>query len=179
MLAGCFNEPMPRKREYQEIELPRHEYVKWKSECPFEFDVPVYAVVLPDSSIGAEPCWLNVHFPDMDAVLHLSYKNIEKQENRFDRLLEETRMLVYKHMQKADGIDEIPISIDSSTKGIRFELQGNTATGFQFFLTDKNKHYLRGALYFNQKTNADSVAPVYQHLYKDANRLIESCRWKN
>lgn len=179
-LTGCFNDPMPRRREFPEIELPKHEYIRLNTACPFDFEVPIYAIVLPDSSPGSEPCWLNISYPKFNAVLHLSYKPIQGEIANFEKLLDETRMLVYKHIQKADGIEEIPIQSleDSSIQGIKFELLGNTATSFQFFLTDRKSHYLRGALYFNEKTNPDSIAPVFQHLYKDAERLIQTCRWK-
>ncbi|MEN9510948.1 MAG: hypothetical protein RLZZ370_767, partial [Bacteroidota bacterium] len=36
----------------------------------------------------------------------------------------------------------------------------------------------RGALYFNAKTNPDSVAPVLQFLSEDLNHMIQRFRWK-
>ena len=46
-------------------------------------------------------------------------------------------------------------------------------------LTDSTKHFLRGALYFNETPNADSIAPISKYVEEDVQRLIESLRWKN
>ena len=59
-----------------------------------------------------------------------------------------------------------------------YNLTGNTATNFQFYVTDSNSHFLRGSLYFNIKTNNDSIAPVLSFLEADIIRMIESLKWK-
>ena len=61
--------------------------------------------------------------------------------------------------------------------GIIYELFGNTATWYQFYLTDQKKHFIRAALYFNTQTDADSVEPVFKFLRADAEHLIQSINW--
>ena len=58
-----------------------------------------------------------------------------------------------------------------------YELEGNTASAVQFFLTDSTENYLRGALYFNVKTNRDSLQPVIDFLRIDINKFIKSFEW--
>jgi hypothetical protein len=48
----------------------------------------------------------------------------------------------------------------------------------QFFLTDTNHHFLRGALYFNSEPNTDSMAPVVKFVKEDMNRMIKTFQWK-
>ena len=60
-----------------------------------------------------------------------------------------------------------------------YEIKGNAASPLQFVLTDSTKHFLRGALYFNETPNADSIAPISKYVEEDVQRLIESVRWKN
>ena len=59
-----------------------------------------------------------------------------------------------------------------------FELSGNTATNFQFYVLDSTRHFIRGALYFNSQTNNDSIAPVLTYLKTDIVEMLESLRWK-
>jgi len=57
-------------------------------------------------------------------------------------------------------------------------LEGNSASAVQFYLTDSVNHYLRGALYFNVKTNRDSLQPVLDFLRVDIDNFIKTFEWK-
>lgn len=70
---------MPKKREFEQIDLPKKSYHIYNKELPYSFDIPDYAVVEEDRSKGAEPYWINIHYPEMRASLHLSYKTIDKK----------------------------------------------------------------------------------------------------
>ncbi len=178
VITSCHNDYVPKKREFEQIDLPKKSYHIYNKELPYSFDIPDYAVVEEDHSKGAEPYWINIHYPEMRASLHLSYKTIDKK-NTLQNLVYDTRMLTYKHDMVATGIEEYDIqAADSNTKGLRYEVSGKAATAFQFFLTDSKKHFLRGALYFEAHTGPDSVAPVFNFLHEDAMRLIGSLRWR-
>ena len=87
--------------------------------------------------------------------------------------------MAYKHTIKADAIDEIVVKRDSANVyGIIYDIKGNTATSLQFFLTDNNHHFLRGALYFKNEPNKDSLAPSIQYFRKDVEHLINTLKWK-
>ena len=55
---------------------------------------------------------------------------------------------------------------------------GNAASQVQFVITDSVRHCLRGALYFNERPNKDSIAPVADYIREDIIRLMETARWK-
>jgi gliding motility-associated lipoprotein GldD len=57
-------------------------------------------------------------------------------------------------------------------------LKGNTASNLQFTLTDSTRHFLRGALYFDNVPNKDSIAPIANYIRADMVRLMESFEWK-
>ena len=61
---------------------------------------------------------------------------------------------------------------------ILFEVGGDAASTTQFYLTDKKKHFIRGALYFRTTPNADSLKPVVQFVRKDMEHMIQSFKWK-
>jgi gliding motility-associated lipoprotein GldD len=176
-LTACHDDYSPKKRDFQRIELPAKEYTLLQSNCPFTFKIPTYAVIEHDSlDPKAEPCWFNIRFPVFNATLHVSYKDLKASS--LQSVIEDSRTLVYKHTIKAEEINEIPFRLDSQTMGIRYELEGNTATAYQFYLTDAKQHFLRAALYFNSRSNPDSVAPVFQFLKQDAEVMIKSLKWK-
>ena len=112
----------------------------------------------------------------MNANIYCSYKPVNN--NLFD-LLEDSRKIVYKHSVRADGIGEKVF--DQSQKnvhGILYDLKGNTASSVQFVLTDSTHNFFRGALYFNDVPNKDSIAPMSEYIRQDVIRIMESFEWK-
>ena len=173
---SCTQDYIPKPFGYFRIDLPEKKYTEYSADCPFMFDYPEYAQVKQSVLPGAEPCWLNIEFPQFKAKIHLSYKNVTGNINE---IIEECRTMAYKHAIKADAIDE-QIYIDSANAvyGMLYQIKGNAASSIQFYASDSNQHFLRGALYFEVKPNKDSLAPVLGFIEKDIVQLIESLRWK-
>lgn len=177
-LSSCGNDYSPKPRGYFKIDLPEKKYQTYTGECPYSFDFPVYAQVQPDSSRGAKPCWINVNYPQFNGRIHLSYQSITS-EKQFNQLIEDARTFAFKHTVKATAIDEGMISYpEKKVYGIYYSIEGNTASSVQFFLTDSTKHYLRGALYFNEQPRLDSIQPVLNFIKKDIDLMIRSFKWK-
>jgi gliding motility-associated lipoprotein GldD len=176
LLSSCADDYVPKPRGFQRIELPPHAYTSYTADCGFVFETPTYSVVSLDNHPTAEKCWYNVLYTPFDATLHLSYVDF-KNDDELVKLTEDARTLVYKHTIKADEIYETQIS-NAYLNGMLYELSGNTATNFQFFVHDSVGHFMRGALYFNSRTNNDSVAPVMAHIKADVMHSLESLRWK-
>jgi gliding motility-associated lipoprotein GldD len=59
-----------------------------------------------------------------------------------------------------------------------FELQGNVATNFQFYITDSSTRFVRGELLMNCRPNYDSLRPVLNYIQKDLEHMIETFEWK-
>ncbi|MEI6594076.1 MAG: gliding motility lipoprotein GldD [Bacteroidota bacterium] len=175
IIQSCEQEYTPKPRGFQRIELPKKEYKSFETECGFSCDIPVYSIMKNDDYPGAEKCWFNLNYEPFNATLHLSYKPINSQADLL-KMTEDSRTLVYKHTIKADEIYETFIS-NKYIHGMLYEISGNTATNFQFYVTDSAHHFLRGALYFNIKTNTDSIAPVLDFLKLDVIKMIETLRW--
>jgi gliding motility-associated lipoprotein GldD len=66
----------------------------------------------------------------------------------------------------------------TQTSGIVYELKGNTATNLNFYVSDGKRHFLRGALYFNDKTEIDSIQPIFDFIKADIYKMIESTKWQ-
>lgn len=179
-LGSCHqNAYTPKPRGYYRIEFPVKKYLRYSASCPFSFDYPVYSRVVQDSSAGTEPCWLNIDYPEFQGRVHLSYKSI-RSPAMFRQLSEDARDFAYKHSVKATNIEEIPISIPAKhVYGMYYQIDGNTASSAQFYLTDSLHHYLRAALYFNVEPRIDSIRPVLDFVKADLDRMIQSFNWKN
>ena len=176
--CSCGSNYSPKPRGYFKIDFPEKRYQSYKGNCPYMFDYPTYARVAPDSAGAIKPCWLDVTFPQMNAKIHLSYQEIHSKE-MFNQLVEDARTFAFKHTSKATAIDEGLIAYpDRKVYGIFYSIDGNAASSAQFFLTDSTKHYLRGALYFHERPQLDSIQPVLDFIRKDVDVLIKSIRWK-
>lgn len=176
-LTGCSENYTPKPRGYFRITFPEKSYKKFESNAPYQFEIPEYSVMLKYSSDKDETWWYNLVFPEMKGTVHISYRNIKGNLNEY---IEDSRSLVYKHTIKADAINEQTfINGDKKIYGVLYEIKGNAASPYQFFVTDSTKHFLRGALYFNVYPNKDSLAPVFNFVKKDIIHLMESVEWKN
>jgi len=173
---SCKEKAMPKPKGYFRIELPEKKYEVWNENYPFSFEYLKGALVVKDKSRLAEKYWLNIEYPKYNATLHLSYKDV--REN-LEKYLEDSHRLVYKHAIKADAIDGTNyIDKQQNVYGLVYRIQGNAASSIQFIATDSVKHFLRGSLYFNNHPNSDSLAPVIQYIDKDIVHLMESLKWK-
>ena len=175
-LSSCSNNnPLPKPKTYFRIDLPEKEYTEYNCDCPFKFEYPKYSKIETKNSY--EPCWLDITFPQNNAVIYFTYKKVD---NNLDSLTNDSYEFAYKHTIKADAIDEYPfINFPNKVFGILYDLKGNTATAVQFFLTDSTHHFVRASLYFNTVPNKDSLKPVIEFIREDIVHLIETFEWKN
>lgn len=176
-MASCTSDYMPKPRGYFRIDLPKKEYRDFDTTFPFSFEYPVYAKIVADNSKLAEPYWINVAYLPFNAQLHLSYKVINKNLNKY---LEDSRSLVNKHIPKANAISQREfINPETKVYGLVYDIKGiDAASVYQFYVTDSVANFVRGALYFDLVPNNDSLAPVIDFLKEDIQHLISTFRWK-
>jgi gliding motility-associated lipoprotein GldD len=176
LMAGCKDAPVPKPRGYSRIDLPEKSYTQFAGECPYSFRYPAYAHIERTANGAEHPCWINVAFPRFNAKIHISYLPVN---NNLGILLEDTYNFTYKHVQKADAINTLNIEQpEKGLYGILYDIKGNVASSKQFYLTDSTSHFLRGALYFYEVPNKDSLAPVLDFIAHDIDTLISSFKWE-
>jgi gliding motility-associated lipoprotein GldD len=177
LVTGCKKSYTPKPRSYFRIDFPNKQYILYRSvNCGYNFEVPVYANVVPYHGSNPEPCWINVVFPKYKGILHITYKRLH---NDLITHVEDIRTLAYKHSIKADDIIERPFSYpDRDVYGLIYDIKGNTASSLSFYLTDSTDNFLSGALYFSVIPNKDSLAPVIKFFSADIERLIETINWQ-
>ncbi len=180
---SCVQEqiPTPKPRQYPRINYPVGEWQEFsEAACPFVFDIPSYnRVVLNDMRKDKEqdhPCWFDIINDELGATIHCSYYEID-DVNTIDKLREDAYTMASKHNIKASYRDEIAIQTQQGSKGILFKIEGPVATPYQFYITDEKEHFLRGSLYFTERIDVDSVAPVVDFLREDINKIVGSIQW--
>jgi gliding motility-associated lipoprotein GldD len=163
----------PKPKGYMRFDLPEKEYSLFDSVCPFRFEYPVYGKMKP---IEGYNCWYNLSFPQYLATIYLSYQPVH---DNLAELLDDAHIFAYKHDVKANAIEPQFIKTKSDDiVGLLYDIEGNTASSVQFFVTDSINHFLRGSLYFYSKPNSDSLAPLIEFFRKDIEHLIETIDFK-
>ena len=166
----------PKPYGYYRIQLPDTAYTDFSEQFatyPYTFALSKNAVVQPRDE---EPYWINLYYPSVDATIHCSYKPVQ---DNLRELSDDALDFVYRNASFAIAIPEREYSHpEADVYGVLFDLEGNTASSCQFFITDSIHHFFRASVYCNCIPNADSLAPVYQFLRNDVVRMVESFEWR-
>ena len=185
VLMACGKVSAPKPYGYYRITPPDTAYIPFAnaqifkssnrqiSSYPYNFALSVNAQVQPRTD---EPYWINLYYPALDATIHCSYKPVR---NNLRELTNDALDFVYRNASFANAIPEREYSHpEANVYGVLFDLEGNTASSCQFFVTDSVHHFFRASVYCNCPPNADSLAPVYNYLRTDVLRMVESFEWK-
>ena len=172
----------PKPRGYPKVVYPQKSYQSFEEGyCDFSFEYPTYAKIEKDETFFGEKtvneCWFDILIPQFNAKIHCTYSPID-QESTAENLTSDAFELAHKHNIKAKYIEEIKINTANGANGFAFNLEGDVASPFQFFLTDEKKHFMRGSLYFNNKVATDSLAPIFTFVKKDIEHMINTVKWK-
>jgi len=101
LFFSCQENYTPKPRGFLKLSFPTKNYQQYAQDCPFTFEFPTYSKI----KTLEKDCFFNLHFPDFNATLHVSYFHLN--ENLFEHT-EESRTLAYKHSIKANAISEQP-----------------------------------------------------------------------
>ena len=174
--CSCSEGYIPRPYGYFRVDLPSHSYRMIDTlDLPYRFELP-QNVQLIGHQESKDQYSIDLHYDKLNANIYCSYMPIK---GNLVNLLEDSRKFVYKHSVRADGINEKAFqNKERNVHGLLYDLKGNTASSIQFLLTDSSRHFFRGALYFNNVPNKDSIAPMSNYIREDVIRIMESFEWK-
>lgn len=176
--CGGSSDYVPKPRGYNRIDLPEHRYTSLPDTFPYDFDYSSHASIKPDTSWIAEPYWINIYYPKLDANVQLTYKPLDGTEAKLKEHLRDAYKLTSKHQIKAYAIEESLLQTPSGKTAVVEELSGEVPSQFQFFITDSTRHFLRGALYFRTSTQNDSLEPVIEYVKKDIIHMLNTLEWR-
>ncbi|MBP5527504.1 MAG: hypothetical protein J6X79_03510 [Bacteroidales bacterium] len=179
LLCACHhNDYTPKPYAYLRIDMPEHEYGLVDKTLPFTFEAN-NCIELVEKDAPKGELWIDLQYPQWNGVIFLTYRHLPSPDSLRSQTDESLRYLE-QHYQFATGVEEQGYE-DKENKvyGTVYYLKGSkVASTCQFWLTDSNSHYLRGALYINVTPNNDSLAPVIDYMQADIEHLVESIRWR-
>lgn len=169
---SCQKDQKPKPKGELRLEYPAPKYTDFTAPCGYSFQISEFAKVVP----AKKPCWFYIFYPKMKAKVFVTYFPIQN-----DLLLhiKESEKMVYEHTIKASAIETKSFSYpEKKVFGNFYELEGQTASNMQFYVTDSTRHYVTANLYFNSRPKPDSLAPAVEYIKKDMRHLIETFRWQ-
>lgn len=175
IIASCTEEVSfyPKPRGELRMTFPERVYSNYNDKCPYEFEIPQYFNVLKTDTTS---CNRNIDLGQFNGTIFLTYLPVD---SNLMMNIEYSRKLAYEHAQIADEIRESAfINPEQKAYGLSYDIVGNAASPFQFYVTDSSEHFLRGALYFNTAPNYDSIKPTLDYVKADILHLIETTTWK-
>ena len=178
VLSACGRVSIPKPYGYYRITVPDTAYVPFAEQYksyPYSFALSRNAQVQPRTDVD-EPYWINLYYPMLNATVHCSYKPVRQN---LRELTNDALEFVYRNASFANSIPEREYTHpEAQVYGVLFDLEGNTASSCQFFITDSTHHFFRASVYCNCAPNADSLAPVYTYLRQDVIKMVETFEWK-
>ncbi len=162
---------IPKPPTYLKIEFPEREYTTYEDPCSYSFQKPNYFDVQPINN----SCNRDIHFEELNGTIHLSYIQMDTSLSAYVNYALDK---IDEHKVKATAIyDSVFINKETKVFGTFFELQGNVASPFQFYLTDSTNIFMNGIIYFNSRPNYDSIKPVLNFVKEDLYRLMSTTQW--
>lgn len=173
LLSACEDETfIPKPPTYLETELPEHDYVLHEDSCGYQFDIQKFFTI---ENAGAT-CNRKIDLGQMNGTIYAYYWEMEKPLSFY---VNNANDEVGNHKLKATSINDTRIiRPESNVFGTMFELQGDVATPFQFYLTDSTTKFFYAEVLFNSTPNYDSLKPTLDYLKLDINKMIESFEWE-
>lgn len=179
MFTACTQDYTPKPKGFNRIELPENAYVQIPDSLPYRFEISKLAELREDKSWISEPFWVDIFYPDLDADIQITYKQVKNKKELLEEYLNDSYKLTANHNVKAYAIEESIVVLKSGNIASVSELEGEVPTQFQFHVTDSSRHFLRGALYFKTATQNDSLQPVIDYIKADIFHLLNTLEWKD
>jgi len=167
LFYSCSEEVYPKPKAYLYLEYPEAEYHQFQNDCPFTFAISTNSEI-----VFEEGCNALIHYPKLKANVHVTYRRVSKN---LKQILHEVEKLTTKHTVKADVIIPHPFeNVEKGVYGLLSDVQGQSASNVQFYVTDSAHHVLAASLYFRVKPNYDSIYPAVEYIKNDMKRMMET-----
>ncbi len=164
---------IPKPPTYLKAELPPHKYVKFEDRCPYTFEL---AEIYKTKEVSSDNCHKDIDLGKVNGVINFSYIDMEESLAKYVNFSNDK---IDEHKLKATSIlDQNIIRKDKKVFGTFFELKGDVATPFQFYLTDSTDRFVSGVVYLNSVPNYDSLRPTLEYLKVDLLQMLNTFEWK-
>ena len=148
-------------------------------DFPFFFEANTRLSKISDIDINLRSIDFIINYNQLNAQINFQYKNVNSSEKLKAYILD-LKSTIETHSMMANSVKIKDYSLkEKNIFGRLFDLSGNVASPYQFYLTDSINNIISGLVYFNIKPNYDSILPAINYIENDIIHLIESFDWKN
>ncbi len=164
---------IPKPPTYLRLDLPDHAYTTFSDRCPYTFQL---SQLYSAKEVSKDNCHKDIDLGRLNGTIQFSYIDMKEPLAQYVNFSNDR---VDEHKLIATAInDEQIIHPGKKVYGTFFELQGDVATPFQFYLTDSTDRFVSGVVYMNCKPNYDSLRPTLDYLKVDLLKLMNTFEWK-
>ncbi|MDR3309666.1 MAG: gliding motility protein GldD [Tannerella sp.] len=176
LFGSCRQTYTPKPVGLLRIDLPRAAYRMFNErDMPYSFEASSLAEIeLPttDSASG----YLNIVYPSFNARIYCSYHRITPA--RLESYSDDCRRITKAASEKGGKVMTYLFSDDvHKVHAVLYAVEGDTPSPVQFMVTDSAENFFRGALYYENRVETDSVRPVTDYIVGDAFQLLQTFRW--
>lgn len=176
-LISCGEEQFtPKPPTYLRLELPDAKYRDYEDECGYSFKLNEnYTVEKAPVQDESFTCHRRIQLGALNGTVFFRFINMtEPVAYYINNSIDEVEV----HQVKATNIqDKQIVRQEDRVFGTVFELQGDVATPFQFYLTDSTERFIYAEILFNSRPNYDSLKPSLEYLKKDLDTLLQTFEW--
>ncbi|MEY4572965.1 MAG: hypothetical protein RLZ10_2226 [Bacteroidota bacterium] len=167
---------IPKPPTHLEVDLPNHSYQAFTDSSRYSFEISkLWSVREKFNETDSLILYLG---KEIDGDIHFQFSRIDSI-NTLGKVVNHTFGKVDFHKIRAKQmLDTNFIFRDKRVFGTLFEFIGNSATNFQFYLTDSTDNFLRSELLIRRTPNYDSLQPTLNYIKKDLIHLINTFEWK-
>lgn len=179
-MISCGDDEMlvPKPPSFLRTNFPEHKYTKMRIVEPYAYEISSSYLVRPVLYKTELTHHQEINLVPLNGMLYLNYYPIPNHDTLV-RYINLSNDKVDEHQIKADRINRKRFVFpEKKVYGTFFELEGNVATNFQFYLTDSTKNFIRGEVLMNCPPNYDSLRPSLEYLKQDLYHMIETFEWK-
>jgi gliding motility-associated lipoprotein GldD len=177
-IVSCGNNEItiPKPPTYLRQDFPTHQYTNYQSACNYSFDISTAYQVKDVQDKNENTCHKDIDLGPLNGMIHFSYIQMTESLSKYVNFANDK---VEEHKIKATGIEDFHIlHPEKRVFGTFFELKGDVASPFQFYLTDSTTRFVSGVVYFNSVPNYDSLKPSLEYVKTDLLKLVNSFQWE-
>ena len=180
VLFGCENYFLPKQSAYLRLDYPKPEYKLINDkDFPFFFEANTRLSEISDIDINLRSIDFIINYNQLNAQINFQYKSVNSSE-KLNAYILDLKRTIETHSMMANSVKIKDYSLkEKNIFGRIFDLSGNVASPYLFYLTDSINNIISGLVYFNIKPNYDSILPAINYIENDIIHLIESFDWKN
>ncbi|MES2800764.1 MAG: hypothetical protein V4638_12160 [Bacteroidota bacterium] len=180
VLTSCGDEKMnPKPPTYLRMDLPINgKSIDVVTQCGPKFQMSEFFTIEKTNKVeGNGACSFDIDLGKLNGKIYCFYYQLSTTDT-LSKFINFANDKVDDHKVKATTINDFKIlRPESKVFGTFFELEGDVATNFQFYLTDSSRHFFRAELLLNARPNYDSLKPTLDYIKKDLEKIYTSFRW--